>query len=151
MAIEISDLKQEEMHKLWPFIRSGLADIRRVFKPNWIEEDIYAAVRNTQVNAIYMHRGERLLGFVVFNKQYRLFSYQPEMFIWAAWILPVRDWLKEDDMPLMVPTTWNYLTNVAKTQYQTDQITWITRPGRAKAFARKWGWKPQWVTVSVQV
>jgi len=149
--IELFDLKQEDLHRYWPFLLRGVADIRRDLKTNWLPEDIYSALRQAQVSCVLARRADRLLGFLVYSKQQRIFSYEPELFVWAAWNLPLREQLPEDEMPTTVARVWQYIVSVAKNQYGTDEITWLTRPGRAKAFARKFGWRPVWVTMAAKV
>ena len=148
---ELHELKPEELHKFWPLLRRGVNDIKRKCKPNWVPEDIYSAIRTAQVNCVISLRGERFLGFVIYSKQLRIFNYLPELFVWLAWNLPVREWLADDDMPAAVTQVWQYIANVARTQYQTDQITWITPPGRARAFSRRFGWRAAWVTMTAKV
>ena len=149
---ELFDLKQEELHLYWEAIlHRGAADIKRDHKPSWRVEDIYSLLRNQQVTCTIARRGPRLLGFIIYNRQQRLFSFEPECFVWLGWNLPMREWVAEDHMPDVVEQVWNHVATVAKTQYQTDQITWITKPSRAKAFMRRFGWKPAWVTITVKV
>jgi len=150
---ELFELKQEDLHIYWQaIIERGAADIKRTLKPSWIVPDIYSLLRNQQVTCLLArgHHG-RLLGFIIYNRQQRLFSYEPELFVWLAYNLPIREWKPEDDMPGTVRQVWQYLQNVARTQYQTDQITWITKPSRARAFGKRFGWQPSWVTITVRV
>lgn len=152
MQTELIELKQEDLHHLWEIIlRRGVNDIKRTMKPSWVPEDIYAALRNGQISCVAARRGDRFLGFLLYNKQFRLFNYAPELFVWCAWNLPVKEWLPEDEMPKVVGRVWEYIANVAKTQYGTNDITWVTRPSRAKAFTRKFGWQPTWVTLTARV
>lgn len=111
---------------------------------------MYAALRGAQVNCV-MARGlhNRLLGFQIYSKQLRPFSYEPELFIWAAWDLPIREWLDIDDMTNMVAMMWRYIENIAMTNYGTDHIAMVTKYSRAKAFAKKFGWKPTYVTFQI--
>lgn len=154
---ELFELKQEDLHLYWDaIIQRGALDIKRDMKPSWRVEDIYSLLRNQQVTCALLrsthgpHAG-RLLAYIIFNKQFRLFSYEPECFIWLAWNLPMREWDPQDNMPAVVRQGWDHVAKVAKEQYLTDQITWITRPSRAKAFMRKFGWQPAWVTMTVKV
>lgn len=152
LPAELYELRQEDLHRYWEaLIQRGVVDIKRSLKPNWRVEDIYAALRNQQVSCVIPRRADRLLGFLIYNRQLRIFSYEPECFIWAAWTLPIREWQPGDDMPGVVRTVWEYIANVAKNQYQTNQISWNTRPGRAKAFSKKFGWKATWVTMTAEV
>jgi hypothetical protein len=151
MPAELFELRQEQLHEMWPFILRGLDYVKKKLKPNWIPPDLYAFLRNGQLNCIIARRAERLLGFVIYGRQLRPFDFKPELFVWVAYELPMREWEPADEMPVTVQKIWQYLANLAKTQYQTDEITWLTRPGRAKAFARKFGWKPSWVTISVKI
>lgn len=150
--LELVEVKQEDLHRLWDaIIQRGVLDIKRVQKPEWRPEDIYAALRNGLVNCVFARRAERLLGFLIYNRQQRPFSYRTELFVWLAWNLPIREWLPNDDMQAAVTGVWNYIANIAKTQYQTDQISWITNPSRAKAFTKRFGWRPTWVTMTAKV
>ena len=153
---ELFELKADELHRYWPFLLRGIAYVKRTCKPSWIAEDIYAALRLGQVQCVLARRTDpdgagRLLGFVVYNKQLKLFNFQPECFIWIAWNLPMREWQLEDQMKKTVRQVWDYVANIARTQYQSDTITWITTPSKARAFQRKFGWHPAWVTVEAKV
>jgi hypothetical protein len=149
---ELFELKQEDLHHYWEsLLQRGVADIKRDMKPNWLPEDIFSALRQQQVSCVIARRAERLLGFLIYSKQLRIFNYQPELFVWCAWNLPLKEWLPTDDMPAVVTQVWTYVANVAKSQYGTTEITWITRPGRAKAFGRRFGWQPAWVTMTAKV
>lgn len=160
--LNLFDLKPEHLHAFWPFIRMGLEDIKRKMGPDYIPEDVYTSIRNGHVTCTMIRRGGRDLGFVIYYRQVRPFSARPELFVWVAWNRPyprVRNGvlistehrLPADGMEEVVPTAWQYLINVAKTQYGTDQISWITRPKRAKAFARKYGWEPAFSMYQVTV
>lgn len=152
MTAELFELRQEQLHELWDAIlERGLIDIRRDMKPNWRIEDVYSALRAQQVNCVLARRAGRILGFLIYSKQLRIFNFLPEMFVWAAWNLPIREWQPDDDMAGTVAAVWNYIANIAKTSYGTNEITWVTRPSRAKAFARKFGWQPAWVTMTAKV
>jgi hypothetical protein len=148
---ELYELKPEQLHEYWPFLLRGVTDLKRTMKTNWIPEDIYSALRTSQVNCVIPRRGDRLLGFLIYSKQLRIFNFLPEMFVWAAWNLPIREWQPDDDMAGTVAAVWNYIANIAKTSYGTNEISWVTRPSRAKAFARKFGWQPTWVTMTAKV
>lgn len=149
--MELFEVKPEELHHYWPFLSRGMQDVKRDMKPNWIPEDLYAAIKGTQVNCVMARRGERLLGFLIYSKQQRIFNYDPELFVWCAWNIPIKEWLADDNMSEVVANVWKYIANVAKTSYGTNEITWVTRPRRAKAFWRKFGWSPTWVTLTVRV
>jgi hypothetical protein len=171
---ELFELKQEDLHKFWPFLLRGITDIKRTLKPHWIPEDIYSALRAGQVSCLLARRAVglafaysgspgpkdafasdpsegRLLGFLIYNRQLRPFSFESEAFIWCAWNLPIKEWLPDDDMRQAVTSCFDYVANVARTQYGTSEISWITRPGRAKAFQKKFGWRASWVTMSARV
>lgn len=151
MSAELYELKPEELHQYWAFLARGMTAIKRKLKPNWIPEDMYAALRSAAVSCVIARRNERLLGFLIYSKQIRPFNFAPELFVWVAWNLPVREWLPDDNMQSAILAVLQYIAKVAKSQYQTDQISWITRPSRAKAFARKYGWGQDWVTMTVRV
>lgn len=148
---DIFELRQEEFHRYWPFIKQGLDDVKRKIKPNWIAEDMYAALRAGQVNCVLGRINGRLMGYIIFGRQLRPFSFAPELFVWVYWCLPLRDWPDQEDMLQLGRDAWAWLANVAKTQYGTDQITWVTTPKRAQGFERRWGYQPTWVTMTVKV
>lgn len=151
MPAELIELQQADLHTLWPFLERGLIDVHRKLKTGWLPEDIYAALRSQQVNCVLARRAGHYLGFLIYNKQIRAFNFIPELFVWCAWSRPLREQSANDEIPLVVQEVWQYLINVAKTQYGTNEISWNTRPGRAKAFARKFGWQPSWVTMTAKV
>jgi hypothetical protein len=148
---ELIELKPEELHRFWPFLLRGMLDVKHDMQPNWIPEDLYAALKQAQVNCVMARRDERMLGFLVYSKQQRIFNYEPELFVWCAWNIPMREWLPDDDMAAVVARVWAYIANIAKTVYGTSEITWVTRPRRAKAFERKFGWPASWVTITAKV
>jgi hypothetical protein len=148
---DLIEVKPEQLHDFWPFLMRGVADIKRQFKPNWLPEDIFSAIRVQQVNCVIARRAERLLGFVVYSKQLLPFSFAPEAFVWLAWNLPIREWHPDDRMPSTVKQVWDYIADIARKQYGTDRVTWVTTPSRARAFARKFGWEPSWVTMTAKV
>jgi len=147
--IDLYEMKQEELHHFWPFLQRGVNDIHHDLKPNWLPEDIFAVLRNQQVSCVIARRGKRLLAFAIYSRQLRYFSFLPEIFIWVGWTIPMREWQPEDDMPTVAPTVVGYIVDQARKQ-GIDQVTWITRPNRAKAFARKFGWKPAWTTIAIE-
>jgi len=163
MNLEIFEPKPEELHEFWPFIRRGLEVIKKRIQPNWIPEDVYSMLRANMATCTIAARtpgyGEsglpwqprRLLGFGIYSKQFRPFSFEPEGFIWAAWNLPMNEWLPEDDMPATVAATRRHVGIQIQTAYGTNKITWATRYSRAKAFLAKFGWRPAYVTFQVTV
>lgn len=148
--LELFELKQEDLQRYWPFLRRGLDDIKRKIRPNWLPEDIFTVLRAGQVSCVIGRRGTRLLGFQVYSKQQRPFSYEPELFIWAAWNLPLRERQGDDDMRELVLAMWRHVGNVATSNYGTDNIAWMTRYGRAKAFKEKYGWRPAYAAFQVK-
>jgi hypothetical protein len=140
------EVTPERLQDLWPFLRRGLEDIKRKQKPDWIPESVFAALATGGTQCVIASRGDRLLGFEVFYKQIKPWSRKPELFIWAAWDLPIREWQEGDDMPEMVAAMWRYVNNVAISNYGTDVITWGTTLSRARAYEKKYGWKPKYVT-----
>lgn len=149
--LTLFELKPDQLHQWWPLLKRGLDEIKRKIGPDYIPEDIYAALRNGQTSCVIAQRSSRPLGFVVYYKQLRPFSARPELFIWAAWDLPYQLRQEGDDVDEMVARMWEYLTLVAKNAYGTDQIAWMTKPRRASAFARKFGWQPTFTLFQVTV
>lgn len=150
IPLSLIEVKPETLHQHWPFIRRGLDLIVRRIRPDWIAENIFAALQAGQTNCVISARGQRPIGFVVYYRQVRPFSGKAELFIWAAWDLPIRESRPDDDLPEMVALVWRYLEQVAISNYKTDEITWGTSASRAKAFEAKYGWKPRFVTFQIK-
>ena len=146
--VELAELKLESLHAHWPFVRRGLDAIHQRLKPDWIPENVFAALVAGHSSCVVVSRGARPIGFVVYYKQPRPFSFKPELFVWAAWALPLRERLQSDNLPEAIAIVWRYLVNVAKGNYGTNVISWISPRG---GFERKYGWKPHFKTFQIEV
>lgn len=147
-AIEVTP---QTLHVHWPFVRRGLDSICHRIHPDWVPEDIYSALRMASVNCAIIQRAGKSLCFGVYYRENRVFSGKHHLFLWAGWALPESERTEADNVPEAFAYGWRYLRLTAKTVFGTDYIWWITSPGRAKAFERKYGWKPKFVTIEVKV
>lgn len=148
-AIELFELKQEQLHEFWPFLLRGLTDIKKSIVPNWIPEDMYSALRERQVACLIGRIDDQLIGFIIYSRQLRSFNFKPELFIWCYWAIPLREWPAEADVLQLGQKAWAFLVEVAEKQYNAEEITFVTTPSRARAFERKWKLRPAWVTLTI--
>jgi len=147
----LSETKPETLHQDWQFIEQGLTAVIKRVKPDWIAADIYAALATGAANCVMARRAGKDLGFVVYYRQQRPFSKKPELFIWAAYTVPFKQRSQTDNVPDLVATVWRYLVIVAKSNFGTSVIAWITTAKRAESFRRKYRWLPRYVTFQVEV
>jgi hypothetical protein len=69
----------QDLHHVWPEVRKGLTQVRAKCVSDWIEEDIYAALRQGSA-LLYID----LPAFVVVNV-IPSYSGKKELFVWAAY------------------------------------------------------------------
>lgn len=149
--VQLSEITRETLHRHWPFIETGLKEIIRKVSPDWIVPDVYAALSTGHTNCVLAQRGGKDIGFVVYYRQPRPFSMKPDLFIWAAYSIPFKHRSTADNVPEVVELVWRYLANTAKSNFGTSVIAWITTPSRARAFKKKYGWSPSFVTFHTEV
>lgn len=137
-------VKPSDLHKWWPLLNRGLGDIRRKVKPDWLEADVYGALRAEAATAVIVQRGPRLLGFMVWHKQERVWSRTLDIFVWAVWALPIRERIAADGWPEPFYRGWQYLSDL-KRAIGADKVITISRKG----LQRKYGWRPIWLTYEV--
>lgn len=146
--LDLVEVKPETLHHFWPFIDKGLKSVIRKVQPDWIEGDIYAALRGAQANAVIAVRGGHYLGFSVYYKQPRPFSLKPELFIWATYTIPLKERRPNDNVPAAFQAVWRYLERIAIYGYGTRSLAWIST---RKGFERQYGWRPRFMMFSVEV
>lgn len=151
LPIILTEITPLNLFEHWPFIKRGLKTIIRRVKPDWRSENVFSALTTGHTNCVLAQRAGKSLGFVVYYKQPRPFSLKPDLFIWGAYDLPLRERTQADNVPEAVATVWRYLGIAAKTNFGTSVIVFNTTPGRAKAFEQKYGWSPTFVSVHVNV
>ena len=149
--VQLSEIRPETLHTHWPFIRSGLDSIVQKVHPDWIPENVFSALATGHANCVLAQRGGKDIGFVVYYRQPRPFSMKPDLFIWAAYSIPFKQRSPADNVPDVIATVWRYLANTAKSNFGTSVIAWITTPSRARAFKKKYGWSPSFVTFHTEV
>lgn len=149
--VALTEVKPETLHQDWPFIKKGLTAVLAKVTPDWRDEDIYTALATGASNCVMARRGGRDIGFVVYYKLARPFSKKPDLFIWAAYTIPFKERLPSDNVPDLVATVWRYLCLVAKSNFGTSVIVFITTAKRAEAFKRKYRWLPRYVTFMVEI
>lgn len=144
-------LKPDDLARVIPFLTRGLDHIRSRIRPDWEPQHIMATLFAGTASCVLLSRGCRHLGFVVYHRQERPWSKKPELFIWAAYDLPLKERLPDDRFDEVVAAAWHYLCNTAKVVYGTDIMSWITSSRRAKAFERKYGWRSSWTIFNVSI
>ena len=149
--LAIWEVKPEQLHETWPFILRGLEVIKRRIKPDWIPVDLYSYLVSENSRCLIAQRGQRHLGFVIYGKDVYPHSRRVELFIRAAWNLPIREQREADCMPETVLAMWRCLVQIAKTALGTNRIGWWTTANRARAFEKKYGWKPMHTGFHIEV
>jgi hypothetical protein len=142
-------MRSNDLHQYWPFLRRGLETICRKVKPapDWIPEDIYAALRTEIAVALIGSRGPRQLGFVIYHKLERPHSHLLDMFVWAWWAIPLGERLPSDNIPECMSLGWEYLREVKKALGANRIIGISSRPGIIK----KYGFKFLFYTYTYEV
>lgn len=149
--VAFTEVRPETLHQYWPFIKKGLEAVARKVKPDWLPENIFSALFTGHTNCVMAQRGGKDIGFVVYYKLLRPFSQKADLFIWAAYTIPFKERTQADNVPDLVATVWRYLAGVAKSNFGTNVIVWITTAKRSEAFRRKYRWIPRYVTFQVEV
>lgn len=135
--VVISPVKPAELHQHWAFLRRGLDDIVRRVKPDWISEDIFGAIRADVVTAIIVSRGTHKLGFAVYHRQNRPWSGKYDLFLWAAWAIPLRERLPDDDLPQAIQHGIAYLHDVRRSIGAERLVAISSRRGLCKKYGLK--------------
>lgn len=139
--LQFIELKQEQAHQYWPFIKPGLEHIKqRIPDADWLPEDIFTAFKNQWTNICLVRRGTRDLGFAVYQRQLRPFSNIPDIFIQAAWFLNLKDRQPGDNIVECIFAGLRYLKTVGMSSYGAKRIIWMSP---RKGWERKYGFKPQ--------
>lgn len=141
----LTTIKPAELHVYWPFLERGLNDIHKRTKPDWLPPDVFMALRADAATACLVLRDARLLGFIIWHRQERVFSHILDVFVWAAWSLPLREQLSTDNMPEAVARGYEYLLGI-KQAIGASRIIMISP---RKGFQRKYGFKPLFTTYEV--
>lgn len=145
----LTEIKGEALTDHWPFIERGLRLLCHRLEPDWIPHDVYMQLRMGNANCVLFTRGDRRLAFMVYHRMVRPFSQKSDLFVWAAWNLPIREQWCTDRMEEVISAGCAYL-QAMKQAMGALKIKWITSQGRAKAFQRKYKWKPAWVGFDVE-
>jgi hypothetical protein len=150
-TIELIELTPLTFGEYQEFVEEGLSTVVRKVRPDWGVPNIVSAVYAGNTNCVLVRRNGKNIGFVVYYKQPRPFSLKPDLFIWAAYAIPLKHRSRADNVPEVVDVVWRYLAENAKTKFGTNVIRWMTSARRAKSFAKKYGWKPDFVSFGVSV
>jgi hypothetical protein len=112
--VTITQVDPKLLHDSWPFISRGIQAIKKRVPSDFQLEDIYASIRNGSSLAYTVSRGDRQLGFFVVYIQQRPFSGKKELFLWAAWSIPLRERIEGDDVPDAVAHSLWHMREQAK-------------------------------------
>lgn len=143
--LTLTTIKPAELHVYWPFLERGLNDIHKRTHPDWLPPDVFMALRADAATAVIISRNSRLLGFIVWHKQERVFSHILDVFVWGAWALPLRERQPGDDVAEAISRGYEYLLGVKKAIGASRIIMISPRKG----FQRKYGFKPLFTTYEV--
>ena len=104
------------LHETWPFIKRGLeAIVRKTPNIRWIPEDVYAALQHNNASAYLVrdnHSG-RVMGFFVVHPQNTGFSDRTELFLWAAWTIPLRERMNGDNVDGAIRAAIEHMVKLA--------------------------------------
>ena len=152
MSATITPLKVERLHTYWRFIERGLNDILRKNSPDrlisntkvrWQPPDVYAALQFRAATAYLVSRNRRLLGFFVVHPQNISWTDKTELFLWAAWAIPIRERRSADDVAGAIADSIAFLDGLKQTGKHAE-LTMITmRPGFLRRSPYREWFKPQ--------
>jgi len=104
--------------------------------------DVLGAIRGGQAECVIVSRGTKALGFVVWYRQARPWSGKLDLFVWAAWAIPLREREAGDNVSEAVLLTVQWLKE-QKRLIGANKIVFISS---RKGFARRFGFKPVLMT-----
>lgn len=109
--VTILQVDPQHVHSVWPFIARGIADIKKKVESDFIDADVYWYLRQNAAQAYIVSRDERRLGFFINYVQARPFSGRRELFLWAAWSIPLRERQDDDDVEGAVRKSIEFMQN----------------------------------------
>ena len=159
MPATITQLDPQKLHRYFPFIQRGLEDILRKNSPNrlishtkvrWRVEDVYAALQFKAATCYLVSRNRRLLGFFVVHPQQISWTDKTELFLWAAWAIPLRERRTEDYIDDAILDSIAFLRRLKETGKHAE-LTMITmRPGFLRRSPYKQMFQPQFTSFFLQ-
>lgn len=129
--VSILQVQPQELHQVWSWVRIGMEAVVRKARPDFILEDVYAAIRFNHAQLYMVSRGPRMLGFFVTQTMRRPFSNKLEYFNWATYTLPLRERLPDDNIPEAVALSIDFMRNQARTLGCDRIVTLSRRPSYA--------------------
>jgi hypothetical protein len=127
--VSINQVQPTFLHDVWPFVRIGVETVKRKVKPDFIPEDVYAAVRFNNAQLYMVTRGPRALGFFVTYTQRRPFSNKLEYLLWIGYAIPLRERLPDDNLPEAVAMSLAFMREQARTLGAVGPVMLSTRKG----------------------
>ena len=127
--VRIDPIAADHLHDVWLFVRQGLLRIILKVHPEWWPEDIYSALRGGYANLWMVYRGQRAVGFFIGYPQIRPFSAKKEWLLWAAYTIPYRDRLPDDNVPEVITLSMEFMNEEAKRQGCESLVMLSTRRG----------------------
>lgn len=140
----ITKVEPQALHDAWDFTLRGLLTIQKKLGPkrvDWRPEDVYLSIRTGAADLYLITRGARRLGFLVIYVQLRPFSGKRELFIWAAWDLPLRERQAGDDVPEAVAKCREFIVSQMVERDCDSILTLSPRPG-----LKRFGFEPSLTT-----
>ena len=132
----ITPIAPEDLQAVWPFVRgekrpipTGLERLILKVKPDFVQEDVFSAIKSGWAKLFIVTRGGRRLGWFVNYIQRRPFSQTPELFLWCAYTIPIRERLMDDDIDDALRQSLEFM-HEQKRQANADRIVMMsTRKG----------------------
>ena len=135
--VSILQVQPQELHAVWQWVKTGMDAVIRKARPDFIIEDVYAAVRFNHAQLYMVSRGPRMLGFFVTQTMRRPFSNKLEYFNWATYTLPLRERLPDDNIPEAVALSIDFMRQQARALGCDRIVTLSRRPSYAVFGFRK--------------
>lgn len=144
--VSILQVNPPELHAVWSFVKGGLGAVIRKARPDFVVEDVYAAIRFNNAQLYMVTRGPRALGFFVAYAQRRPFSNRLEYFNWCSYSIPLRERLPNDNVPEAVALSIDFMRNQARALGCDRLVTVSRRPSYAR-----FGFKAGFITWEMPV
>lgn len=127
--LRIEAVAADHLHDVWLFVRQGLIRIIAKVRPGWWTEDVFSAVRGGYAGLWMTYRGQRALGFFIGYPQVQPFTAKKEWLLWAAYTIPFRDRLPDDNVGEVVTLSMEFMNEEAKRQGCESLVMLSTRRG----------------------
>jgi hypothetical protein len=113
-AITLHGLNPADLHAVWPFISRGLDVVRAKSICDWINEDIYNALRTGNAFCLIPFFQNQPLGFAIYYFTTTPFSNKKECLVWVAWSIPLRERSAADEVDDVIKVCFDEIERQAR-------------------------------------